>query len=150
MSVTKSIGNSIYHALQLKVERRVGRGLSFLGAYTWSKSLSSADISTVGGGTYLGAIQNYFDQRSDRSPSVFDTRQRMSVALIYDVPLFAKASQAAVRTLLGGWQLGTIVTEQAGFPAALTTVGDTTGTGVSSRPSVVAGPGACRSDAVAS
>jgi hypothetical protein len=139
INVTKSIGNSIYHALQLKVERRVGRGLSFLGAYTWSKSLSSADISTVGGGTYLGAVQDYFDQRSDRSPSVFDTRQRMSFALIYDVPLFANSPQTAIRTLLGGWQLGTIVTEQAGFSAALATVGDTTGTGVNSRPSVVAG-----------
>jgi hypothetical protein len=84
-------------------------------------------------------VQDYFDQRSDRSPSVFDTRQRMSFALIYDVPLFANSPQTAIRTLLGGWQLGTIVTEQAGFSAALATVGDTTGTGVNSRPSVVAG-----------
>ncbi|MBI3694269.1 MAG: TonB-dependent receptor [Acidobacteria bacterium] len=139
VSVTKSIGDSIYHAMQLKVERRVGRGLSLLGAYTWSKSLSNADISTVGGGTYLGAIQDYFNMRADRSPSVFDIRHRLSMAAIYDVPLFAHAPRAAVRTLLGGWQLGTIITEQTGFSATLQTVGDTTGTGVSSRPSVVAG-----------
>ena len=32
------------------------------------------------------------------------------IAAIYDVPLFRDASQPLVRTLLGGWQLGTIIT----------------------------------------
>src|SRR5215468_11022869 len=36
----KSIGNAIYHAMQVKAERRVGSGLTFLTAYTWSKSIS--------------------------------------------------------------------------------------------------------------
>jgi hypothetical protein len=61
------------------------------------------------------------------------------VAAIYDLPIFNKARATAVRALLGGWQLGTIVTSQTGFAAALSGVGDTTGTGVSSRPTVVAG-----------
>ena len=70
---------------------------------------------------------------------MFDIRHRLSTAAIYDVPLFTHASRAPVRTLLGGWQLGAIITEQTGFSAALQTVGDTTGTGVSSRPNVVPG-----------
>ncbi len=139
ISTAKSIGSSTYHSLQMKMERRVARGLSLLGAYTWSKSLSDADISTVGGGFNLNGLQDYFDQRGSRSPSIFDIRHRLSVAAIYDVPLFRAASSRAVRALLGGWQLGTIVTEQTGFGAALAGVGDTTGTGVGSRPSVVAG-----------
>ena len=40
----KSIGNSIYHALQVKAERRVGAGLTFLTAYTWSKSISGPSV----------------------------------------------------------------------------------------------------------
>ncbi len=137
--VTKSIGSSTYHSLQTKVERRVGSGLTLLGSYTWSHSLSDADISSVGGGSFLGGIQDYMDLAGNRSDSVFDIRHRLSIAAIYDVPLFRSSPRAALRTLLGGWQLGTITTEQTGFASALSPVVDTTGTGIASRPNVVAG-----------
>ena len=134
ISVTKSIGNSIYHSLQMKGERRVGSGLSFIGSYTWSKSLSNADISSVGGGTFLGAIQDYFNLAGSRSPSVFDIAHRLSIAAIYDLPLFRSHANHAVRSILGGWQFGTIITAQTGFATALSNVVDTTGTGIASRP----------------
>ena len=38
----KSVGNSIYHSLQVKAERRLSSGLTFLTAYTWSKSISGS------------------------------------------------------------------------------------------------------------
>jgi hypothetical protein len=139
INVTKSLGNSNFHSLQVKAERRAARGLTILGSYTWAHSISNADISSVGGGQYLAAIQDYMDLRGSRSDSVFDIRHRLSVAAIYDVPLFRNASQRLVRTLLGGWQLGAIITEQTGFAAALTGVVDTTGTGVASRPDMLAG-----------
>ena len=50
---------------------------------------------------FLAAIQDYMDLRGSRSDSVFDIRHRLSVAAIYDVPLFRDASQPLVRTLLG-------------------------------------------------
>ncbi len=139
INTTKSIGNSIYHSMQAKVERRVGRGLSILGAYTWSHSLSNADISSVGGGSFLDGIQNYFSLGNERSNSVYDIRHRLSVAAIYDVPWFRSSPSAAARAILGGWQLGTIVTEQTGFASALSRVVDTTGTGIASRVNMVAG-----------
>ena len=131
ITTTKSIGNSTYHALQTKLERRVARGLSLLGAYTWSKCLSNADISSVGGGTYLGALQDYNNLSGSRAPSAFDVPHRLSMAAIYDVP--------GKGLILGGWQFGTIVTEQTGFAAALAGVVDTTGTGVVSRTNAVSG-----------
>ena len=139
INTTKSIGNSIYHSMQAKVERRVARGLSFLGAYTWSHSLSNADISSVGGGSFLDPIQNYFNLAGERSNSAFDIRHRLSIAAIYDVPWFRSSPNALVRTLVGGWQLSTIITEQTGFASALTRVVDTTGTGIASRVNMVAG-----------
>ena len=129
----------LFISMQLKAERRSARGLSVLGAYTWSHSISNADISSVGGGQFLAAIQDYTDLRGSRSDSVFDIRHRLSIAAIYDVPLFRDSSRPLVRTLLGGWQLGTIITAQTGFAAALAGVVDTTGTGVLSRPNVVPG-----------
>jgi hypothetical protein len=139
ITAAKSIGNSTFHSLQAKVERRVASGLSVLGAYTFSKALGNADISTVGGGTFLGATQNYFNLAADRSPTAFDIRHRLSVAGIYDIPLFNRAPNRVARAMLGGWQAGAIVTEQTGFGGSLAGVGDTTGTGINSRPSVVAG-----------
>lgn len=139
ITTAKSIGNSTFHSLQAKLERRVASGLSILGSYTFAKSLGNADISTVGGGTFLGGIQDYFNLAADRSTTAFDIRHRLSVAGIYDVPLFNHAANRTVRALLGGWQIGAIITEQTGFGANLAGVGDTTGTGVNSRPSVVAG-----------
>lgn len=139
INTTKSVGNSVYHSMQMKVERRVASGLSLLGAYTWAKSLSNADISSVGGGTFLAGLQDYRDLAGNRAPSIFDIRHRFSLALLYDIPIFRNASSAAVRTLLGGWQLGVISTHQTGFATGLTGTIDTTGTGVVSRPDAVAG-----------
>ncbi|HWB96597.1 MAG TPA: TonB-dependent receptor [Bryobacteraceae bacterium] len=141
ISVAKSIANSTYHSLQVKAERRVGHGFSILGAYTWSKSLSNSDISTVGGGSFLGGIQDYMNLSGEKSYSAFDVPHRLSVSALYDVPLF-NHSPGVIRALLGGWQLGTIITEQTGFAAALSGVVDTTGTGIASRPNVVAGQSA--------
>jgi hypothetical protein len=139
ISTTKSIGNSIYHSMQAKVERRVSGGLSILGAYTWSHSLSNADISSVGGGSFLDAIQNYMNLAGERSNSAYDIRHRLSIAAIYDVPWFRNSKNGVTRALLGGWQLSTIITEQTGFAAAIARNVDTTGTGIASRVDMVEG-----------
>jgi hypothetical protein len=139
IQLNKSIGNSTYHALQAKLERRMSGGLTILGAYTWSKSLSNGDTSSIGGGTFLSGVQDYFNLRGDKSVSVFDVAHRLSGAAIYELPVFRNSGSRAMRALLGGWQIGTIVTEQTGFAASLAGVVDTTSTGVVSRPNAVLG-----------
>ena len=84
----KAIGNSIYHSLQLKAERRLSSGLIFLTAYTYSHSISGpSDIGgQVGGGSFIGAPQDVYDIRSDRSTSGFDVTQRFVQTVLYDIP----------------------------------------------------------------
>jgi hypothetical protein len=136
----KSIGNSIYHSMQVKAERRMARGLTFLTAYTWAKAISGPnDIGgQVGGGNYIGSPQDVYYLQGDRSVSGFDLTQRFVQTVIYDVPFF-KSMQGAARHILDGWQLSTIITEQSGFPAPVTNNVDTTGTGINSRPDQVSG-----------
>jgi hypothetical protein len=136
----KSNGNSIYHALQVKVEKRSSHGVTFLSAYTYSKSISGpSDIGgQVGGGFYIGAVQDVYNAQADRSVSGFDLKQRYVQTILYDIPFFANSNRLA-RTVLGGWQASTIMTLQSGFPAPITYGVDTTGTGTGSRPDVVAG-----------
>lgn len=140
MSIDKSDGNSIYHALQAKAERRMATGLTFLTAYTWSKALTGpADIGgQVGGGFYIGGIQNIYNLGPERGLSGFDLTHRFVQTIIYDVPFF-KNLRGVGRQILDGWQLSTITTLQSGFPAAIAYNVDTTGVGRSSRPDLVAG-----------
>lgn len=140
MSIDKSDGNSIYHALQVKAERRMSTGLTFLTAYTYSKAISGpADIGgQVGGGFYIGAIQNIYNLSPERSLSGFDQTHRFVQTVIYDVPFF-KNLRGVGRQILDGWQVSTISTIQSGFAAAVTYNVDTTGVGRSSRPDLLSG-----------
>jgi hypothetical protein len=137
----KSIGNSIYHSLQVKAERRMARGLTFLSAYTWSKSISGpSDIGgQVGGGSFIGSIQDIYNLQNERAVSGFDVTQRNVNTVIYELPFF-RGSTGAMRTLLAGWQVSTIMTAQSGFPAPIDFGVDTTGTGVGSRPDLTGQP----------
>jgi len=140
MSIDKSIGNSIYHALQTKAERRMSTGLTFLTSYTWSKSISGpADIGgQVGGGSFIGTVQDIYDLASERSLSGFDQTHRFVQTVIYDVPFF-RHTKGLTRQLLDGWQVSTIATAQSGFAAAVTNNVDTTATGKASRPDLLTG-----------
>ncbi len=136
----KAIGNSIYHSLQVKAERRLSSGLVFLTAYTYSHSISGpSDIGgQVGGGNFIGAPQDVYYMRGDRATSGFDVTQRFVQTVLYDLP-FGRRLHGFARKALDGWQLATIMTFQSGFPAPVTSNIDTTGTGINSRPDWVLG-----------
>ena len=136
----KSNGNSIYHSFQMKVERRVGNGLTFLAAYTFAKSISGpSDIGgQVGGGNFIGSPQDIYYARGDRSISGFDLKHRFVNTVLYDIP-FARGFHGFAKQALDGWQVSTIMTFQSGFPAPISYGVDTTGTLIGSRPDVVAG-----------
>lgn len=136
----KSIGNSIYHAFQMKAERRMAKGITFLTAYTWSHAISGpSDIGgQIGGGSFIGAPQNIYNLANERSTSGFDLRHRFVNTILYDIPLF-KNAKGVTGFLLGGWQTSTIMTFQGGFGAPVSANVDTTGTGINSRPDVLPG-----------
>jgi hypothetical protein len=83
------IANSIYHALQVRVEREFANGLQFLVTYTWSKSIDNASatddsISWLGGGTTDGGtitVQNPFDLHAERAPFCLRHSARLPVQL---------------------------------------------------------------------
>ena len=136
----KAVGNSIYHALQSKLERRMSKGVTFLAAYTYSKSISGpSDIGgQVGGGSFIGSPQDYYNMKSDRAVSGFDVTQRFVQTVLWDIP-FAHNLRGVSQKVLDGWQVSTIMTVQSGFPAGIGYGVDTTGTGIGSRPDMLAG-----------
>ncbi|BDC47853.1 hypothetical protein F183_A01690 [Bryobacterales bacterium F-183] len=112
-------GNSNYHGLNLKVEKRFSKGLSFLTNYTWSKFIDDVN-SDFEVGAITPGYQDFYNRRADRSLSGNDVRQRLAVSSVYELP-FARGNR-----FLGGWTVGAILIAQAGSPFGLVTQANTT------------------------
>ena len=117
-------GSSIYHSLQVKVEKRFSNGLSTLIAYTDAKLID--DFSIISNLGRNANIQNYYDRRNERSISSNDISQRFVASAIYALPIgrgrrVGSGMNRLADTFIGGWQMNAIVTFQTGDPLALTT-----------------------------
>lgn len=130
-----SLGDSIYHAFALKVEKRFSQGFSLLAAYTISKTIDGA-VGNGGaarpGGSNDVSIINWYDLRAERSKGIEDIPQRAVLTALWALP-FAKQGNPVKRFVLGGWQINAIATLESGRSIALNSGGNT------NRPNVVAG-----------
>ena len=119
---TPNIGNSIYHAVQFKYEKRYSHGLSFLAHYTISKliddsSFSSGNVAWLGGTT---SVQNYKNLRLERSVSAMDIPQRLVMSFSYELPVgkgkaLGGNMNKKVNAVLGGWELNGLTTFSKGY-----------------------------------
>ena len=84
-------GPSNYDALQLSAEKRYSRGLSFLAAYTWSKSLDEGNGGNSSTGDPRINIQDPRNLRANYGLSSFDYRHRLTLSGIAELPLATDA-----------------------------------------------------------
>ena len=110
-------GNSSYHALQITLTKRSSVGLSFLAAYTFSKSLATTD--TPINGNYYSYAQDFYNRNGEKSVTMFHHPQNLKLTWIYDLPFgkdrrWAKSGPAGY--LLGGWTLSAIHNYRSGNP----------------------------------
>jgi hypothetical protein len=104
-----SLGASWYNSLQVRAEKRMKHGLSFLLSYTLSKTMETA------------AYLNPQDTQLSRELVAFDVPQRLVVSGVYELPLGKGRKwlqQGWGSRLLGGWQFSGISTTQSGAPIA--------------------------------
>lgn len=116
-------GDSYYHALQMKYEKRFSQGLTFLGHYTWSKliddsSISSGNLSWLGGST---SMQNPLNRALEKSLSAHDIPHRLVLTGAYELP-FGKGRALGTNVgrladaFIGGWEISGFLTLQSGNP----------------------------------
>lgn len=116
-----SFVTSSYQSLQMKVQKRFSRGLSFLASYTYSKSIDissergSGDRAGIEGGNQRD-LKGYF-----RGLSGFDVRNRFVLSYVYELPFgpgrrFLNSVNPVLREVVSGWQLSGITAFQSGFP----------------------------------
>ncbi len=115
VNILESRGAANYNALQARLERRFVNGFTFLGSYTFQKTLTDLDSSGVGIAIGAGATgpQTIRNIRANKGPTVFDRPHRFNVSTLYELP-FRKNRSDALSQLVGGWQVGAIATFQNG------------------------------------
>ncbi|MFB3922972.1 MAG: TonB-dependent receptor domain-containing protein [Terriglobia bacterium] len=117
--------NSIYHAFQLKVEKRMSQGLQLLVTYTAGKSIDDASLSTYTewmGGFSENANPN--NRKLMRSLSEWDISQVFQIAYVYQLPFgrgktWGAGWNSILNGFLGGWQTNGIWRFDTGQPIHL-------------------------------
>ncbi|HKZ79486.1 MAG TPA: carboxypeptidase regulatory-like domain-containing protein [Pyrinomonadaceae bacterium] len=120
---TSNSATSDYHALQLRYNRRLSRGLQAFASYTWSKSLDTASDDSSGNNLPL----NLINIRQERGPSNFDVRHSFTAAVTYNIPDPTIRSVGAA--LLRNWSVDTIVVARSATPVNVVTGTDPFGVG---------------------
>lgn len=113
--------SSIYHALELRVEKRYSNGLNFIGHYTWSRWI---DTNSVSGASWLGHAvgpQDPTNLNSEKSTGMNETPHRFVFAWGYELPVghgrrFGGTWNSGVDAVLGGWQFNGLLSFQSGHP----------------------------------
>jgi hypothetical protein len=101
-----------YNALQIGLGRRFTSGVTLNSQYTFAKSIGntsgSNDALTSGNG-------NVDDYSYDVGYNNFDIRHSFNLSALYALPFGARLGGAA-KTMLHGWEVGTIVNGRSGIP----------------------------------
>jgi len=108
-------GYSDYNALQFKLQKRMGNGLTFLLAYTDSKLLSMGISSYNNQG-----IQSIYMKNTGKQLDGRDEANIVAASWTYDLP-FGRgkhfvSSNNAVNKIFGDWKLSAIQNYWTGFP----------------------------------
>ena len=111
-----NVGNSSYNAATLKVEKRMSRGLSVNGAFTFSKLIDDASAvfsQTIFTGPVLGntGAADAGNRHLEKDLSTGDIPKVLAVGWVYDIPRIWKIS---------GWQIAGLMRVQAGAPVIVT------------------------------
>jgi hypothetical protein len=124
VNIYESPAGANYNALQARLERRFVNGLTFLVSYTFQKTLTDLDSSSVGVAFGAGAeLQTIKNIRANYGPAVFDRPHRLVASWLYELPFF-KRREDVLGKVVGGWQIGAIAIFQDGPSLTPSSYGD--------------------------
>jgi hypothetical protein len=138
-------GTSIYHGMNLRVEKRYSHGLNFIAAYTYSKKIVNASTGNtaamlvdpihwarngnIGGrsgslsGGFGGNFQDKDNKTVDRAVSADDIPHMFNLAVTYELPFGTGKPflnrKGVLNAILGGWRLTPTFNAQSGLPLAI-------------------------------
>ncbi len=104
--------NQAYNALNVRIVKRIAHGLRFDTTYTFSKSIDNISNGDFADGS--ANQTNPADNRTERGPSDFDVRNRITGTVLYTTPK-VHTGHALLDLLANGYQANTIATFHSGF-----------------------------------
>jgi Outer membrane receptor proteins, mostly Fe transport len=130
----EATANSNFHSAQVKLEKRLSRGLSLLGSYMFSKTISDGRGESGAGGISNSLPQNPLDYRAERSLADEHRPHRFVMSYVYELPFgrgkpFLPNPSRLLNGLLGGWTTAGILTITSGQLVSLTVRGNPSNTG---------------------
>jgi hypothetical protein len=118
-----NMGNSIYHGLEVTLNKAFSNGLMVHASYTYSHSIDMVRDNLFGGASASIVPDTYNVKGTNRGSSDFDFRQWFSVSYVYQIPeIPALASSSAgsgahaVRQVLRDWRISGFTTARTGRP----------------------------------
>ena len=122
--VTNAPAHSSYHSLQIRLQHRFTSGFTLLSSFSFGKSIDNGSAIRQQGNDLQQPSDNY-NLRAMRGLSSFDFRRRFTNSVLYELPFgtgeaLLGTSGSVVNAMVTGWQLGTILTLQDGFPLTAT------------------------------
>ena len=120
-----------YNALQAQVQKRFTSGLSFLVAYTLSKTMSNADS---GFSTFNGLPVDKFNKAQLWAIASDDRTHVMNISAVYELPIgpgkrLLNKGGLVAKNLLGGWQVSGVLQYASGTPLNISANGSPLRTG---------------------
>jgi hypothetical protein len=107
-------GTSNYNSLQVSLQRRFTKHLTFGAAYTWSKSLTTANADQ-------DTQDPFYPRALDYRTASWDRTHVVAINYVYDLPDLAKAAHGPewLSRITGGFQLSGISEFMTGTPIDL-------------------------------
>ncbi|MBI1940270.1 MAG: TonB-dependent receptor [Acidobacteria bacterium] len=128
--VYPNFGASTYNSLQVSWRKRASRGLTFIGSYTWSKTLTNSESGHTYhhyGSPYSGyynVVQWPENRPVEKAIADFDTPHSLKLTWVYELP-FGRGKQflnqgGVVDKVLGGWRISGVQNYLSGTPLVIT------------------------------
>ena len=154
-TITDSVSNgrSDYNALDVKVQKRLSRGLTFLMGYTWSSNWDNiwgayGSSNTLNSGN--NGPQDIYNLSPEYARATNDIPNRFTTSATYELPFgrgrqFFSSANKLVDLAIGGWRFNDVTIIQNGGPLAITqSTNNNSALGNSTqRPTIIAGANPC-------
>lgn len=118
-------GDTNFHGLQIKLEKRFSQGLSLTLSYTRSKLIDEAsavfNASVQAGAVESSPVADAFNRKLERDVSNGDIPNIFAVSWSYEIPFGRRrpARSGILGWIGAGWQLAGLVSLQSGLPLAI-------------------------------
>ncbi len=115
-------GDSIYHSLQAKFEKRLSNGLTTLASFTWGKLITNdASGSLAFNGNNYSVPQDFKDLKLERALSNQNIPYLFSWEISYELPIGPNRAlkvEGPANEIFGGWTIAAVTSVNDGQPIA--------------------------------